>query len=122
MLAMLDAAARGDEIPTRPTPLKMLLPRAPPDVRKTKRASVSSNPRSSLNRNLLADVWLFCEQNGEKLELGRVLRVIELSGLCRTVVTTTKGCYSFEVCTERVIRGKFDKKSLHGAKLTFSQI
>ena len=118
LLPRLHAASRGDNIPASATPLKMLLPRAPPVISK-KKPKKKERLQCEQPRRLSSDVWVFCRDKcGATFSLGRRLCTTRDANGYYTMATT-HGRYRVEETTSVVFRGKCGKRSVHGATVEF---
>lgn len=119
LLSRLHAASRGENIPASATPLKMLLPRAPPAISK-KKAKSNERLQCEQPRRLSSDVWVFCRDKcGATFSLGRRLCTTRDANGYYYTMTTTHGLYRVKETTSVVLRGKCGKRSVHGATVEF---
>lgn len=117
MFHRLEAAARGELLPSEPTPLKMLpLREPPPVVRATKKPSDGRIEHDSTIRRLFEDRW--ANDVPMNVRLGRILheRAIDEN---LYILGTTVGKIIVD-SKQRVVRGKCGKQSIfgHHASLT----
>ena len=107
---VFDAVAEGQPEPIM-TPLIALSKCQPPNIDGNRRfAQRATSGERPVRRNLTTDTWLY--DNTDNAELGRVLsnHVMDEN---RLNITTSQGVYMVDAAM-RVLRGKSEKKSIHG--------
>ena len=106
---VFDAVAAGQPEPTM-TPLIALPLRQPPNIDRNHTFAQRASNDSPVCRKLTSDTWLY--NNTDNAELGRILsnQVIDEN---RLKITTSEGVYIVNAAM-RVLRGKSEKKSIHG--------
>ena len=106
---VFDAIAAGQPEPTM-TPLIALPLHQPPNIDRNHTFAQRASNHSPVCRKLTSDTWLF--NNTDNAELGRILsnQVLDEN---RLKITTSEGVYIVNAAM-RVLRGKSEKKSIHG--------
>lgn len=106
---VFDAVAAGLPELTM-TPLIALPLRQPPNIVRNHTFAQQASNRSPVCRKLTSDTWLF--NNTDNAELGCILsnQVLDEN---RLKITTSEGVYIVNAAM-RVLRGKSEKKSIHG--------
>ena len=109
---VFDAIAAGQPEPTM-TPLIALPLRQPPNIDRNHTFAQRASNHSPVCRKLTSDTWLF--NNTDNAELGRILSNQVIDDENRFKITTSEGVYIVNAAMPmRVLRGKSDKKSIHG--------